>query len=193
MKKRIFAIAVIAICLSILATTTLAYYTATDVARNAITSDGIDIHIEEFADTTMETVYVDPEVVMPGSQVDKVVRVSNLERDSFVRAKITVTMENVNTKDETVKDPVTITMGSNKWIYKDGWYYYNAVLGASGKTEPLMTKVSFSPQMGNGYQGGTIKVTITAQAVQADNNKTTVLEALGWPGEPLPAPDDSEE
>ena len=51
----------------------------------------------------------------------------------------------------------------------------------------LMNKVSFDgPTMNNDYQGCTVKVIITAQAVQADNNKTTVLEALGWPGEPLP-------
>ena len=190
MKKRIFAIAVIAICLSILATTTLAYYTATDVARSAITSDGIDINIEEFkADGSA---YPTGAVkVMPSTEVDKVVHIRNLDRDSFVRAQIILTMK----KDGKVTDfdpsLVTITMGSSKWLPKEGsegWWYYDAVLGPGGLTEPLMTKVSFSSQMGNAYQGCTFEVTILSQAVQADHNGTSVLEALGWPGEPLPAP-----
>ena len=65
-------------------------------------------------------------------------------------------------------------------------------MGYDEYTEELMTKVSFSgPGMTNEYQGCTIEVTITAQAVQADNNKTTVLEALGWPVDPLPTPDET--
>ena len=48
MKKKIFYIAIIAICLSIITGGTLAYYTATDTARNVITSGGVDVKVAEY-------------------------------------------------------------------------------------------------------------------------------------------------
>lgn len=189
MKKRVFAIAVIVICLSILASTSLAYYTTKGTARNVITSDAITIRIEEL-DAKGEA-YEDPEIpLVPASEVTKRVRIENLDRDSFVRAKIDVVILKNGQPTNLKTDVVKILGKNNKWITRnpgDGWFYYEDILTAGTKTEELMSKVSFDgPTMNNDYQGCTVKVIITAQAVQADNNKTTVLEALGWPGEPLP-------
>ena len=190
MKKRAFAIAVIVICLSILATTTLAYYTTADVTRNVITSSGIAIQIEE-VDADGNPYPVKPVLIMPSEEVDKVVKVCNVQRDSFIRAKIDVAIKKDGKPTDLDPSVVAITLGSEKWLTKEGdsqWLYYDKLMGYDEYTEELMTKVSFSgPGMTNEYQGCTIEVTITAQAVQADNNKTTVLEALGWPGDPLPA------
>lgn len=194
MKKRAFAIAVIVICLSILATTTLAYYTTADVTRNVITSSGIAIQIEE-VDADGNPYPVKPVLIMPSEEVDKVVKVCNVQRDSFIRAKIDVAIKKDGKPTDLDPSVVAITLGSEKWLTKEGdsqWLYYDKLMGYDEYTEELMTKVSFSgPGMTNEYQGCTIEVTITAQAVQADNNKTTVLEALGWPGDPLPTPDET--
>ena len=190
MKKRAFAVAVIVICLSILATTTLAYYTTADVTRNVITSSGIAIQIEE-VDADGNPYPMGSMLIMPSQEVDKVVKVCNVQRDSFIRAKIDVVIKKDGKPTDLDPSVVAITLGSEKWLTKEGdsqWLYYDKLMGYDEYTEELMTKVSFSgPGMTNEYQGCTIEVTITAQAVQADNNKTTVLEALGWPGDPLPA------
>lgn len=55
MKRKLFAGAVIAICLSLIAYGTLAYFTAEDTARNVITSGGIDIQLREWADKEKTT------------------------------------------------------------------------------------------------------------------------------------------
>ena len=183
MKKKVFAIAVIVICLSILASTTLAYYSTKGTARNVITSDGITIRIEEL-DANGDP-YKDPEIpLVPTSEVDKCVRIENLDRDSFVRAKIDVVILKNGQPTDLDTDVVKILGKNDKWKTRnpgDGWFYYEDILTAGTKTEYLMDTVSFDDKMGNDYQGCTVKVIVTAQAVQADNNKTTVLEALGWP------------
>ena len=189
MKKRVFAIAVIVICLSILASTSLAYYTTKGTARNVITSDAITIRIEE-VDGEGEA-YKDPEIpLVPTSKVDKCVRIENLDRDSFVRAKIDVVILKNGQPTNLNTNVVEIDGMNEKWITADpddGWFYYEDILTAGTKTEYLMDTVSFDGKMGNDYQGCTVKVIVTAQAVQADHNtvtgegKTPVLEAKGWP------------
>ena len=90
MKKRIFAFAVVVICLSILASTTLAYFTDTAVARNVITSGGVDIAIEEWQETLEGLIpYPSQDIrVMPATQVSKIVTVRNLDARSFIRVKL---------------------------------------------------------------------------------------------------------
>ena len=49
------------------------------------------------------------------------------------------------------------------------------------RTEPLFTKVTFSTEMGNLYQGSRAEIAVLAQATQVANNGETALEADGWP------------
>jgi hypothetical protein len=53
MKKKIFALAVIAICLSILASASMAYYVSEGTAHNVISSSGVDIVIDDFRYTNV--------------------------------------------------------------------------------------------------------------------------------------------
>ena len=190
MKKKVFAIAVIVICLSILASTSLAYYTTKGTARNVITSDAITIRIEEL--DANEKPYEDPKIpLVPTSEVTKRVRIENLDRDSFVRAKIDVVILKNGQPTNLNTNVVEIDGMNEKWITRDpddGWFYYEDILTAGTKTEELMNTVSFNGlTMNNDYQGCTVEVIVIAQAVQADHNtvtgegKTPVLEAKGWP------------
>ena len=52
MKKRIFALAVVIICLSVLTGTTLAYFTTADTARNVVTSGGVYTALSGKADSS---------------------------------------------------------------------------------------------------------------------------------------------
>ena len=50
-----------------------------------------------------------------------------------------------------------------------------------GKTsDELFDEIKFSEEMGNIYKGSTIYVNIVFEVVQASNNGTNALEAVGW-------------
>lgn len=189
MKKRIFALAVVLICLSILASTTLAYFTDIDTARNVITSDGIDITVEEWQETPAGLIPYpsQPIMVMPGISVSKIVTVCNQDAQSFVRAKLELSLKDSAGKEmeitsETMEKIVHLTMNAQDWTEKDGWWYYGSAVNTGEATKPLMTGVSFDGiNMTNEYQKCTLEIHVYAQAVQAANNGSTVMEAAGWP------------
>ena len=189
MKKRIFAFAVVVFCLSILASTTLAYFTDTAVARNVITSGGVDIAIEEWQETPEGMIpYPDQHIrVMPATQVSKIVTVRNLDAQSFIRVKLELTLQDSNDQlmdidAEEMEKIIHLIMNNQDWTEKDGWWYYGAAVNTNEVTLPLMTAVEFDgPNMTNEYQKTTLQIHVIAQAVQADNNGTNAMEAMGWP------------
>ena len=189
MKKRIFAFAVVVICLSILASTTLAYFTDTAVARNVITSGGVDIAIEEWQETPEGMIpYPDQHIrVMPATQVSKIVTVRNLDAQSFIRVKLELTLQDSNDQlmdidAEEMEKIIHLIMNNQDWTEKDGWWYYGAAVNTNEVTLPLMTAVEFDgPNMTNEYQKTTLQIHVIAQAVQAANNGTNAMEAMGWP------------
>lgn len=191
MKKRILALAVVMICLSILASTTLAYFTDTGTARNVITSDGIDIAIEEWQETSAGLIPYpsQPIMVMPGVSVSKIVTVCNQDAQSFVRARLALTLKDaagneMEIPSETMKKIIKLAMNAQDWTEKDGWWYYGSAVNTGEATKPLMTGVSFDGiNMTNEYQKCTLEIHVYAQAVQAANNGSNALEAAGWPEE----------
>lgn len=190
MKKRICAFAVVVICLSILASTTLAYYTDIGTARNVITSGGVDIAIEEWQQTGVGLVPYPKDTpihVMPSVTVSKIVTVRNHDAESYIRANLTVTVLDADGEvmelTDTQRDAVLhLALNSEDWIQKDGWWYYKEAVDTGDVTEPLLTAVSFDgPNMTNEYQNCTVEIDVNAQAVQRANNSNHVLDALGWP------------
>ena len=189
MKKRIFVLAVVLICLSVLASTTIAYFTDTDIARNVITSGGIDIHIieQQLSDGKLVDFPNEPIPVMPASTVSKIVSVQNTDEPAWIRVIYTVTVYDIEgrTMDipaEELAKVIGITPDTTNWTMKDGWWYYNYAVKTGETTLPLFEKVVFSgPYMDNKYQLCTVVIDVTAQAVQQANNGVTVWEALGWP------------
>ena len=79
MKRRLFAGAVIVMCLSLLGFGTLAYFTAEDTAHNVITSGDIDIELQEWADEEKTIPFPEEGIsgVMPGTETTKIVEVKN--------------------------------------------------------------------------------------------------------------------
>ena len=194
MKKRILAISVVMICLSILASVTLAYYTDSAIARNVITSGGIDIEVveQQKVGNTLQP-WVDPEIpVMPSQTVSKIVSVENTKQSqtAWIRASYTLTVFDADKKvmdipEDELEQVIIITPDSTNWTEKDGWWYCNKAAGTGEVTAPLFEEVTFSgPNMDNKYQGCTVVIEVEAQAVQKANNKETVLEAAGWPDPP---------
>lgn len=184
MKRKLLIGAIFCICLSVLAGGSLAYYTAENTAHNVITTGGIDIAVQEWADTDKTTPFPEGGVddVMPGTAVTKIVEVKNTgANDAYIRVKVDKSIElaGEGTPDLSL---LALDMNQTDWTDGgDGYYYYNEILAPGEVTAPLFTTVSFDPGMDNLYQNSAAAVDVAAYAVQADNNGDTVLEAQGWP------------
>lgn len=183
MKKKILLAAIVVICLSVVATGTLAYFTAEGTARNVITSGFVDIElIEKHIGEDGTEVDFPGEItgVMPGCSVSKIVSVKNTGAESWIR----VSVEKVVTAPDGSALPgdlITFQVDESKWLLKDGFYYYRLPVAPGESTDILFDEVHFDGAMGNEYQGCKTEILVYAQAVQTANNGATVEEALGWP------------
>lgn len=192
MKKKLFAVAVIAICLAILASGSLAYFTAEDTAHNVITSGGVNIDVVEKTKGEGDVLVDFPEEgiknVMPGAAVSKIVQVENTgASEAWIRVKVEATIVSEAGED------LPLTIGEDEipvmaysvlegWVDGgDGYWYYETPVAPETMTEVLFEEVVFEPSMGNEYQNCTANLIISAEAVQTANNGETVLDAQGWP------------
>lgn len=191
MKKRIFAIAVVMICLSILASATYAYFTDTGIARNVITTGGVTAHLLEKQEENGELIPypVDPIPVMPGTTVSKIpmTKMGDGSAPAWIRMGFYVVIKDafghvMPHTQEQLSELITIEVNSIHWTERDGWYYYIDPLEDGEESEPLFREVAFSgPNMGNEYQNATIEIFVSTQAVQQAHNGDSALEAEGWP------------
>lgn len=186
MKKKLFVCAFLAICLSIVAYGTIAYFTAEETATNIITTGYIKIELQEWAvpEGGGDPVpFEDVINVLPGTDVSKIVQVKNISlQPAWIRISLDDIVIFANGKSEDVDSSlIYYDLNTESWTEKEGYYYYNSVLKAGETTEPLFTKVSFSETMGNTYQNSKFTVRVSAQATQVIHNGETVFEALGWP------------
>lgn len=181
MKRKILILSVLAILLAILAANTLAYFTADTKAHNVITSGGVSIKLNEWANEARTEKFEDKTGVMPGTEVTKIVEVENIGAGSvWVRIW---TNGVFLSKDGTPLDPGVYTLDINTadWTKQGDFYYYNRALAPGETTEPLFTTVSFNAAMDNRYQDSDLSLDVNAFAVQSANNGTGALDAAGWP------------
>ena len=189
MKQKILYLAAIIIGLSIISGGTFAYFTAEDTARNEITTGGVAVEVVEQQVANGELLpYSDPVLpIMPGTSVSKIVSVQSTEQAAWVRMSYTVALYDksgnpIDVPAAALSEMIVITPNTEAWALHDGWWYCNTAVQANETTAPLFETVAFSgPNMGNEYQGCTVQIHITAQAVQQANNGHTVTEAVGWP------------
>ena len=195
MKKKVLILAVLAAFSSIIATGTLAYYTAEDKAHNVITSGSVGSKIIE---TTMDSEGKLVEFpaggidgVMPGTSVSKIVVVQNDGKaDAWIRVKVEAAINSTDSNSlplslSTPSNPVMAYDIEADWIEgEDGYYYYKDPVKPGEETKQLFDTVSFAAEMDNRYQGCTAQLMIYAESVQVANNGTTVLKAKGWPKQP---------
>ena len=190
MKKKLFALAVVMICLALLTQSTIAYFTSEATATNVITTDGIKIAVEQWQQTENGLVPYPQEApikVMPGISVSKIVTVKNLDAPSYVRVKLELALKDAQNREMNVSEQekerlVLLELNTEDWTQKDGWWYYNTAVDTAEATEALMKDVTFAgKEMGNEYQAATLEILITAQAVQQANNGSSPMDAKGWP------------
>ena len=188
MKKKILVIAFIAVCLSIVAYSTTAFFSVDDTATNVITMGNIKIELEELAipdDGGDPVPFADVIDVLPGTEVSKIVQVKNTGNNpAWIRISIDKAIElaeGINGEADVAL--VSLNVNTEKWTELEGYYYYNTALNAGETTEPLFTEVSFASNMGNIYQQSKAIIKVFAQGTQTANNGETVFEAAGWPAE----------
>ena len=179
MKKKLLILSLAAICLAITAIGTLAYFTSEGTAHNVITTGGVEIAVQEWADENKQTPFEDLKGIMPGMTVTKIAEIKNTgASDAWVRVKVE---KSIKLKGEDTPDTglVELALNTADWTEKDGYYYYTKALKPGEVTAPVFTSVTFNATMGNEYQKATATVNVSAQAVQIANNGATVMDAKG--------------
>ena len=191
MKKKLVALAVIAVCLTMIASGTLAYFTDEQRVHNVLTSGGISIQVVEKTKGEGGVMVEFPKEgirgIMPGTTVSKTVQVQNTgANEAWIRVKVDSSIVGVDGKSLTLnlQDGTAVMSYSilDGWQSgADGYFYYEKPVPVQTLTTPLFETVRFDPKMGNEYQNCTANLVISAQAVQTANNGDTAMDAAGWP------------
>lgn len=199
MKRRSAVLgAALALLVALVALGTAAYLTKEVHTTNVITTGNIDITLQEFTKDASGAKIDWPENgisgVMPGQSVDKLVSVENAgSGEAWVRVQVTSTITGADKKPLSVDGMLAFDFDTANWLESGDYYYYTTPLAAGDTTPELFKTVTFSKDMPNAYQGCTVNVVVTAQAVQVKNNQgtgdtpittlnaTNVSQINGWP------------
>ena len=184
--KKALALAVSLALLFVLNVTgrTLAYYTTTGTATNVITTGGIQLAIHENNGDDGLVFPTGGITVRPGDKVAKRVAVENTCGQPFyLRIRLTNGIENA---DLPVEDVFSFVINVGDWtLHDDGCYYYNGIVQPGQVTNSLFREVEIvRERVGKQYEGKTLTLSVTAEAVQSKNNPAEYpWLASGWPGE----------
>lgn len=198
MKRKIAALAVIVIALSLAAYGTVAYFTATGTAHNVLTMGNIGIKLNDKTEVVengetklveFTTEYPDGMPVMPATEASKIVSVENTgSAPAWVRVRIEKTVEPEDASKVGLLDTkyVELNYDTENWVDgRNGFWYYKEPLKPGETTPNLFDTVTFSKDMGNDYMNCKFNIIVSAQAVQSDNNgvgdEQSVLDVAGWP------------
>lgn len=173
MKKKMYVIAAILVVLAILGTGTLAYFTTRVVTHNVITSGGVKIElVETMLVNGAEKPFVNPEGIMPGTEVSKIVRVTNKDAKAWVRIRVTEEINDRADSENVISINYNLGTAPTQWTQKGDWFYYNMPLENGQTTEPLFKGVTLAgEEMDNDYQNATIEISVQAEAIQFANNE----------------------
>ena len=196
MKKKVLLLAFLAMCASVVATGTLAYFTAEGTAHNVITSGKVDIELVEKTKTDSGAVVEFPKEgiggAMPGTSVSKIVSVSNTgETEAWIRVWVDAEIRKasgsnadpaddvlpmeIELADGTVAPAISWIVSEDDWIKEvadDGriCYYHKKPVKGGNSTAMLFEEVHFAKEMGNEYQNCKVLIDVSAEAVQTANN-----------------------
>ncbi len=183
-KIKIFVVALVAVMMSFISTTTLAYYTAVGKATNVITTGNVSFIIHELTNQgkefPKEGVYI-----IPGDVVSKRVNIESVcEHPFYLRVKMVYA---VSSQELSADDCFKLEIDETNWELHDGWYYYKGIVEPGATTPDVFSHVEMvGSKIDNSYLGNTLQLTVKAQAVQSENNPITdgnTYTASGWPKE----------
>ncbi|MEE0945951.1 MAG: hypothetical protein U0M42_03865 [Acutalibacteraceae bacterium] len=183
-KIKIFVVALVAALMAFISTSTLAYYSTVGKATNVVTSGNIQFIIHEMTDQgkefPKEGVYI-----VPGDVVSKKVSIENdCNHPFYLRVKM---VYGVDSQELTSEDCFKLNINKEYWVLHDGWYYYAGIVNPGETTPDVFSHVEIvGSKVDNSYIGKTLTLTVSAQAVQSENNPIidgNTYTASGWPAE----------
>ena len=182
-QRLISLICLVVCCAALIASGTLAFYSAEETAKNVMTTGKLDIDLKEETDGGQPWPEKGFENIMPGMDVTKVVYGDNTgTMDVWLRVKLVkIITPAEGVEAELNFEKITLDINTADWTEKDGYYYYNKALRPGEKSVPLFTNVHFGAELGNEYMNAKAEIEVTMQAVQANNNGDSALTATGWP------------
>ena len=183
-KRKLTAVAVVAIVLALLGQATIAYFSTVGRTTNVVTSGGVQLLIHEKTEGNA-TFPAEGVVILPGDVVKKEVTVeSDCDHPFYLRVKL---LYDVDDTTLTVADCFAPDINTDDWEEHEGWYYYKKIVKPNRTTAELFSEVEMvGAKIDNSYIGKTLALTVVAQAVQSENNPLTggkVYTASGWPQE----------
>lgn len=183
LKRRTMLIAVVAILFVFMTQPTVAYYTTIGTATSVVTSGSIQLVIHE---TTADgSKFPEQGVfIIPGDIVSKVVSIENAcDHPFYLRVKL---VDGINSTELSSEECFDININTDKWhLADDGWLYYKDILQPDAFSAPVFTEVEVvGAAVDKSYIGKTLTLTVSAQAVQSENNPADFpWEASGWPAD----------
>lgn len=180
-KMKLLLVAIAAIVATWLTQPTLAYYTIIGTATNVVTSGSIELAIHEKTadgqDFPTEGVYI-----MPGDIVSKIVTIENVCGHPFwLRVKL---VSSATMGELSEEDCLALDLNTTHWtLHSDGYIYYDTIVLPGEITAPVFTQVEIVGQyVTQNHVGTTLSLTVSAQAVQSENNPADEpWNASGWP------------
>lgn len=181
-KIKVFVVSLVAILMTFIGQSTLAYYQTVGTATNIVTSGGIRFIIHEMTDQGTEFPK-EGVFIVPGDVVSKEVTIeSDCNHPFYLRVKI---IYGVDSKELSSEDCFKLNINEKDWEYHDGWYYYTGIVEPGETTPKVFSHVEIvGSNVDNSYLGKTLTLTVDAQAVQSENNPLTdgkTYTASGWP------------
>ena len=129
-KRRIFVIALLVCCLAVMASGSVAYFTASETAHNVISSGSIAIDLQELTDQVDENgdplPFEDATGVMPGTEVSKIVQVENTGDNAvWVRIAVEKAIDLVLPEGAEPVEPdlalIALDLNTADWTGQDGY------------------------------------------------------------------------
>lgn len=178
MKKKMLALSLVVILLTLVVGGTLAYFTDSDQAENVFTVGNVKIELNE-----NNWVEENALLVYPGESVAKDPTVANTGNNPcYVRVKV----ENLDQFTAENKGAITLSYEGNAgrntadWDLHNGYYYYLAELAVGEETTPVFDAIVFPTDL-DGSESEPKPIVVKAQAVQSEGFSgavsATALEA----------------
>ena len=180
-RLKLVLVALCGTLVALLTRPTLAYFTTTGHSTNVVTTG--DIKIELLFTTNHQPIPAQGYYVMPGTVLQREISVQNTgTHPCWVRIALSYDENGQPIQQELVEPTL---LNEQDWIYRGGYYYYTSILEPLCTTSELCEFATVSGRnTGNDLQNKTIQMTVTAYAVQSENNGQEVGQAAGWPASP---------
>lgn len=182
--KRKSIIVILSLLAIILVSGALAYFTDTATVNNKATMGKVDIELKEYTmNETQKVEWTDVTNVLPGDIISKIPEITCVEgsADCYVRAKVTITSEDIVVADITKEN---LNVDTSKWYEAaDGYFYYKTPLTTESEAAVLFTQVEIPLTLDNTWAEKGIDINVKVDAIQAAN-VTPDFTGSGevWPG-----------